>query len=446
MDSENNQVLIVGGGQGGVAMLEMLLSENLVSVAGVVDQRPDAPGVSLAKSNDIATYAELDQAVDACGSCLIFNLTGDPDLTQHIQRKNHGGGIIGGAEALLMWRMVTRMHEMKCALEALSLVAIAITSSLGLQEVMEKIMHHGIELTGSKAACISFYNEDSKSFVEWFTQGLSDQFEKNMVFRPGGMAFEAFGTGLHIVSNDRPESRYKLSALAREEGILGFICLPLICKSQRLGLLYLYRHDRDTFSTEEISLLTTFSHLAAEALENARLHLKTVNMANTDALTGLLNRRLFDERLTSEMERSQRYSLSFCLLMLDVDHFKEINDTYGHLFGDTVLEKIAALLRTQTRKADIVARFGGEEFAIIAPESDTDGAKLEGERIRNAIAASSFVLPDGGEIRVTVSVGIAAYPLTATDTKMMIDQADKALYLAKDQGRNTVCAYPEQTA
>ncbi len=331
-------------------------------------------------------------------------------------------------------------------LEALNLVAIAITSSLGLQEVMEEIMHHGIELTGSKAACITFYNEDSKSFVEWFTQGLSDHFVKNMAFRSGGMAFEAFTTGLYVVSNDRTETSHKLSALAHEEGIVGFICLPLINKSHHLGLLYLYRNDRDTFSSEEISLLTTFSHLAAGVLENARLHLKTVDIANTDALTGLLNRRMFDERLTAEIQRSQRYSLSFCLLMLDIDHFKEINDIYGHPSGDTVLKKIATVLREQTRNVDIVARFGGEEFVIITPESDWSSAKLHGERIRNAIAGSSFVLPDGREISVTVSIGIACCPLDAADAKEMIDHVDNALYLAKHKGRNTVCLYPGQTA
>jgi diguanylate cyclase (GGDEF)-like protein len=329
-------------------------------------------------------------------------------------------------------------------LEALNQVAIAITSSLGLQEVMEKIMHYGIELTGSKAACIAFYDEESKSFTDWVTQGLSNHFVQNMVFRPGGLASEAFTSGELIVSNDRTETVYKLSALAHEEGITGLICLPLICNSHHLGLLYLYRNSGDVYSSEEIDLLITFSHLAAGSLENARLHMKTVDMANTDALTGLSNRRLFDEILTAEIHRSLRSSSSFCLLMLDIDNFKEVNDTYGHLSGDAVLKQIANILRGNIRNIDTIARFGGEEFVIIAPASDLNGSKLEGERIRHAISDYYFKLPDGNEIRVTVSIGIACYPFDADDAKMLVDRADSAIYLAKRKGKNLTCLYSDE--
>ena len=327
--------------------------------------------------------------------------------------------------------------------DALNQVAITISSSLGLQEVTERILHSGIALTSSIAACIAFYNENSGRFEEWHTQGLSDHFVKNMTFRPGGMAEEAFSSGSCIVSNDRAETLHKLSALVHREGILGFACLPLISQSHRMGVLYLYLNDRDTFSEEELGLLTTFSHLAAGAIENARLHAKTLGMATTDTLTGLFNRRLFDERLSFEMQRSQRYKLEFSLLMLDIDHFKKINDTYGHLSGDAVLGQFADLLREHSREVDTVARFGGEEFMIIAPESDGNNAKLVGERIRKAIAGTAFILPDGREIAITVSIGIACYPACADDEQTMIDRADKALYLAKQEGRNRVYLYRE---
>lgn len=328
-------------------------------------------------------------------------------------------------------------------LDALNQVAIVISSSLGLQAVLDRIMRSGIALSASKAACIAFYDEESQRFEEWHTQGLSAHFIKNMSFRPGGLADEAFASGNHVASNDRTETRHKLSALARDEGILGFVCLPLVSHSRRLGVLYLYRHDRDTFLPEEIELLTTYSHLAAGALENARLHARTLSLATTDTLTGLFNRRALEERLNGEMQRSRRYGKSFSLLMLDIDRFKQVNDRYGHPAGDAVLKQLAAILKKQTRDVDSVARYGGEEFAIVAPESDGSSAKLVGERICKAVARAAFILPGGREIGVTVSIGIACFPRCADGVETMVERADQALYMAKRDGRNRVYLYRE---
>ena len=260
-------------------------------------------------------------------------------------------------------------------LDALNQVAIALTSSLEHEEVLDRIMRSGIALTAAKAACIAFYNEESQLFEEWHTHGLSDKFITNISFHPGSLADEAFTSGSYIASNDRPETVHKLSKLTRDEGILGFVCLPLVSHNSRLGVLYLYRNERDTFLPEEINLLATFAHLAAGALENARLHAKTLSLATTDTLTGLFNRRLFDERLNGEMQRSQRHHLSFSVLMLDIDYFKKINDSYGHPAGDAVLRQLAAVLRVQTREVDTVARYGGEEFVIVTPESDAHNCR-----------------------------------------------------------------------
>lgn len=129
-------------------------------------------------------------------------------------------------------------------LEALNQVAIAISSPLALPEVLDLIMRSGITLSLSKATCLAFYDENSKCFAERHTQGLSDHFITHMSFGPSGLAEEAFTSGSYIVSNDRPETAHKLSKLARSEGILGFICLPLVSHAHRLGVLYLYRNDR----------------------------------------------------------------------------------------------------------------------------------------------------------------------------------------------------------
>lgn len=333
------------------------------------------------------------------------------------------------------------IRDKAAQLDALNQIAVAISSSLGLENLLNKIMASGISLIGAKAASVAFFNEDTQKFDEWHTQGLSNSFIKNMHFRRNGLAEETFRGNGHIISNNRRESKHKLSKLARSEGVQSFICLPLSSHARRQGVLYFYREDRDDFLPEEISLLTTLSYLAAGALENARLHAKTVTLAATDALTGLSNRRTFDERFKAEFQRAQRFDKPFALLLLDIDHFKHINDTYGHVAGDEVLKSLAKILKKQTRDVDIVARYGGEEFTVILPESDGDKAQTIAERIRRTVSNTSFLMPGEEPITITVSIGVACYPCCAPDATQMVERADQAMYLAKQTGRNRVSLY-----
>lgn len=332
-------------------------------------------------------------------------------------------------------------------LAALNRMAIAVTSSLDLKEVLDRIMRLGIGLTASKASCIAFYDRETQHFKEWVTQGLSEHFVNNMFFHPGGLADEAFTTtttvGTYILSNDRPETQHKLSKLAHDEGLKSFICLPLTSHANRLGVIYFYRTDRDTFTPDEIELLTTCAHLAAEAIENARLYGQTKEQARTDVLTGLYNRREFGLRLAEEHARAVRYDKPYALMMLDLDHFKQVNDTYGHPAGDAVLKTLADILRKQLRDVDLAARYGGEEFVVVFPEISGGAAKLVAERVCHAVAATPFRSPDGREIGLTVSIGVSCYPDCAGSPQEVVDRADQALYVAKEAGRNRVVLYRE---
>jgi diguanylate cyclase (GGDEF)-like protein len=328
-------------------------------------------------------------------------------------------------------------------ISALNQIAVAISSALGWQELLERIMKSGIALTGSKAACLAFYDENKQSFGEWHTHGLSDYFVEHMLFRPGGLASKALNTGRYILSNDQPGSEYKLSELVRQEGLRCFLCLPFVSHTHSLGVLYLYRDDRDTFLQEEIELLGTFAHLAAIAAENTQLRTSAMRLATTDALTGLLNRRALEDVLKTERLRAQRYGRDISLMILDIDHFKNINDTHGHISGDAVLKILASVLLRQMRDIDKVARFGGEEFVIILPETGEAGAGIAAERVRNAVAATAFILPDGHEINMTVSIGIACFSSGAGVLETVLEQADRALYQAKNSGRNRVCLHKD---
>jgi diguanylate cyclase (GGDEF)-like protein len=172
----------------------------------------------------------------------------------------------------------------------------------------------------------------------------------------------------------------------------------------------------------------------------------------TDGLTGLRNRRFFDERLPEEFRRAQRYTDPVSLIMIDLDHFKLVNDRHGHQAGDQVLREAAALVRRSIRDTDIGARYGGEEFAVILPKTHLSGALAVAERIWRELGQQAFRVAaagaDGqpGEIRVTASIGLAFYPskdITAPES--LVKYADEALYTAKRSGRNTICLYQAQS-
>ncbi|WP_379130103.1 GGDEF domain-containing protein [Paenibacillus sp. sgz500958] len=164
--------------------------------------------------------------------------------------------------------------------------------------------------------------------------------------------------------------------------------------------------------------------------------------ATTDYLTGLNNLRQFHRHLEAEASRAERYQESLSLLAIDIDHFKVINDTYGHPAGDEVLKQLAGILNQHSRSYDTVSRNGGEEFAVILPDCPLDEAKRAGERIRAAVENDFFLLPSGKKINITVSVGVACYPDTVpiADAHMLNHRADQELYSAKNSGRNKVSA------
>lgn len=206
------------------------------------------------------------------------------------------------------------------------------------------------------------------------------------------------------------------------------ICSPVIDGGQALYVVIVIRDVTDRLRTER--------ELAEKTAELARTNRLLSRMAMTDGLTQLYNRRHFDEVLYREIKRfNRRKYLSLSLVMVDIDHFKDLNDTYGHLVGDSVLRELARLLKEEVRETDTVARYGGEEFVIVMPDTHLDGAGHKAEVLRRKIEMSEIPGPRG-PIRITISIGVAGY--TAGFPHDLVHAADRALYQAKEAGRNTV--------
>ena len=178
----------------------------------------------------------------------------------------------------------------------------------------------------------------------------------------------------------------------------------------------------------------------AQSLETTRAENRRLEaLATTDPLTRVLNRRALLDRLTAECDRARRYDSSLALLLFDIDHFKQINDTAGHLAGDSVLRQLGALLADAMRKVDVLARYGGEEFVAMLPETSLEGAAVFAERLRERIAGQVFDIGGQRSVRLTVSIGLATFPSSGVaSTDDLFARADEALYRAKSGGRNQV--------
>lgn len=223
--------------------------------------------------------------------------------------------------------------------------------------------------------------------------------------------------------------------------IRSLLIFPILDDEQRCrGLFSIESQHPDLFTPATEQILGTLMENASVAFIRAVLYQQMERFATTDGLTGLNNHRNFQELLAQEIERSRRYRRPLALLLMDIDHFKGFNDTYGHPVGDLVLKEISACIQRSIRLNDLSARYGGEEFVVIVPETDEKGALITAERIRSTIEQHTIISLDR-QLKVTVSIGCSAFPESAPSQQALIDTADKALYAAKEGGRNRVVQY-----
>jgi len=209
-----------------------------------------------------------------------------------------------------------------------------------------------------------------------------------------------------------------------------------------IGRLGFFSSMAGVFTQADENLAAIIAGEIALALDRANWMRRTEILSITDELTGLYNHRRFLEILEHEFGRSRRYKLPLCLLMLDIDHFKLLNDTYGHQQGDRMLRALAKILRQETRESDMSTRYGGEEFAIVLPSTDLTGGKITAERIRKAVESYAFPCPENPSLHMTVSLGVAHYEGEGiTESSQLVEYADTALYQAKAEGRNRSVVY-----
>ena len=336
---------------------------------------------------------------------------------------NHAGMGIERAQLL------QEAEQRAAALEALYRASLSVTASLNLEDVLHSILESTLGLLQNSLDAHIFLHEGG---ILTFGAALWADGSKGKVWanpRQGGLTDTVAHSGEILVIPDI--QAHPMYDGAPDEWSGSIIGMPLKIGDRVVGVMNIAYKEPREFTTEELQVINLLADQAALAVENARLHDLVSQQALTDPLTRLANRRAFDLQLEDEIRRSIRYQHVFALVILDFDDFKHINDTYGHPAGDETLREVGRCMLDEVRDTDFVARVGGDEFALILPETSIDNAERICSLLREVMRESTFPWQTKGDSILNPSTGIASFPIDATNGKDLVAAADSALYRTK---------------
>jgi diguanylate cyclase (GGDEF)-like protein len=340
----------------------------------------------------------------------------------------------GAATALQTARLLARSDHLTGELRRLVQMSSELSASLDPRQVADLMATHLALAVGADECAISTWDRDDDRittmgyYPDQAPGDLQDTFE--LADFPATRRVLDRQEPMTVLASD-PGADQAEVAYMRKEGFASLLMLPLVAKGRSIGLVELYAVAEVRLDGTALELARTMANEAAMALDNATLYERARQLADRDPLTGFFNHRYFHERLGEELLRSGRSRAPVSLLMLDLDEFKLVNDTFGHLFGDRVLRWTAEVVRSALRGSDIPARYGGDEFAVILPETDGPAARLVAERIERAVIEQVFQHEGRGPVPIGVSIGAATYPSDASSATDLIAAADAALYAIK---------------
>jgi two-component system, cell cycle response regulator len=318
----------------------------------------------------------------------------------------------------------------------------SLTSSLDIETILSEAAEPLRQLFGASRSVIRLVDRATETLTivsEDCAKNVSSLGGKSFQIEKYGEENEASYNSSWVTSDLHQsglgDARESSKILAHDFDVKSILSEPLLQQNEWFGDIGLHQCDATrTWSDNEIQLLNTISQQISVVVANTKLHRKVQEQSVRDALSGLHNRRYFDESFALECERASRYNQQLSLVIVDLDFLKPINDEMGHLAGDEAVRQTGAILSTHSRRVDIATRFGGDEFAMILPQTGLDGAISAAEHWCHAINQSLV-----GNIRLSASIGVASFPDNGMTPEQLLKAADEALYQAKNEGRNRVC-------
>lgn len=322
-------------------------------------------------------------------------------------------------------------------LQAINAIAQQMTAVLDLKELLNKVCI--LVKEAFHVAHVSVLLKEEEELVLHAQHGrLTPRIsEGGRISAATGLWGRSLQGGKTLINNDsKTDPEYVDFYLETKSRM----AIPLVSFGQALGVLLLDSEDTNAFHVADMQPLESVADICATAIQNAHYVERVKQLAYLDGLTGIFNRRFFELRMAEELDRARRFGAGMAVIMVDIDHFKRLNDEFGHLLGDEVLRQISSIFHQQLRKIDVVCRYGGEEFAILLSQTDPQHALMVAEKLRSVVAGWQF---PGVPRSVTISAGTANYPDHGTTRDALVKAADAGLYSAKQAGRNQVFRAPD---
>ena len=320
-------------------------------------------------------------------------------------------------------------------------VAKALTSSLDLDAILQTIMQKMAEFFRPDTWSLLMVDEQRNELYFAIAVGEASESVKNLRLKMGeGIAGWVAQHGqTEIVPDVSKDPRFakRIDESTKWE-TRSIVCLPLRSRHRVLGVIQLVNVTLHNYSESEMFFLNALCDYAAIAIENARAVEQIQELTITDDCTGLYNARHLYKVLESEVYRSARYNYEFSVIFIDLYHFKQVNDTHGHLIGSKLLAEIGFAIKSQLRLIDYAFRYGGDEFVVLLPQTDKDQAFVVARRIQDTLRASQFCKAEGLNLNVRASMGMATYPHDASTPRDIIERADEMMYAVKNSTRDSI--------
>ncbi|MDP2181545.1 MAG: sensor domain-containing diguanylate cyclase [Actinomycetota bacterium] len=473
-------IAIVGGSLRAASILRLLSEVDNIDVAAVCCSSAAAPAVRLAEDLGIYATRDVSEVFQIPGLDLIIDMSEDAatHATLLSQRPEHVE-MVGTNGSELVWDLLVakkrgeeqeklfvelqvaydkiRSHErrLQTSKEALEraneelesrLAEIfftheffkALTSYSSVEDVCSLIVDGANGILGAEISCVYLFERTDWTLRLRACQGWAEDAFEPIISVSETILGSAFRDGI-IQEQDVRIGSPSAGWVRNPESVRSQAAVPLKTGDHVIGVMAIACASYRELTVAEMERLQVIGNQSSLSLQNALLHGELERLSVTDRLTELYNHGYFQQRLEEELGRANRFGHRLSLIMLDIDDFKDFNDTFGHPRGDKVLQAVSAMIKLNLREIDVAARYGGEEFVVVLPETDAEGALLVAQRIRDSVAEYDFI---GGDdippVRKTVSIGIATYPAHATSQARLIEAADRAMYAAKRNGKDRV--------